>query len=248
MSATTSGSADPASSSGDDPTLRAPTVPGADVVGAEAAKGTCHNCGGSMARGNVELAKMCGACGTRFHASDCGGRLAGAGLHHAVGQCPKVRAEDERAGAFPAGRAPRRDGERGVALPPTIFPPVAHRTTRGSVGFCDAPRVERDVSIPRARDGAPGRFSRASIAPGPALARPTSRAVPGTSARERVAPSPGPVTPPREEKYPQTHGSGFDPPAESPHGSARALHGRSRIFPRTAAPSLRGLVRRPDET
>lgn len=127
MSATTSGSADPASSSGDDPTLRAPTVPGADVVGAEAAKGTCHNCGGSMARGNVELAKMCGACGTRFHASDCGGRLAGAGLHHAVGQCPKVRAEDERAGAFPRrSRAPRRDGERGGSRSHRRFlPPVA---------------------------------------------------------------------------------------------------------------------------
>lgn len=67
------------------------TMPGPDLVGKEAARGTCHKCGGSLSRGNSDLAKQCGACGTRFHMSDCGGRLAAAGYHEEFDQCPKVR-------------------------------------------------------------------------------------------------------------------------------------------------------------
>ena len=57
------------------------TMPGPDLMGKEAARGTCHKCGGSLSRGNSDLAKQCGACGTRFHMSDCGGRLAAAGYY-----------------------------------------------------------------------------------------------------------------------------------------------------------------------
>ena len=67
------------------------TMPGPDLMGKEAARGTCHKCGGSLSRGNSDLAKQCGACGTRFHMSDCGGRLAAAGYHEEFDQCPKVR-------------------------------------------------------------------------------------------------------------------------------------------------------------
>ena len=67
------------------------TMPGPDLMGKEAAGGTCHKCGGSLSRGNSDLAKQCGACGTRFHMSDCGGRLAAAGYHEEFDQCPKVR-------------------------------------------------------------------------------------------------------------------------------------------------------------
>ena len=68
------------------------TMPGPDLMGKEAARGTCHKCGGSLSRGNSDLAKQCGACGTRFHMSDCGGRLAAAGNHEELfDQCPKVR-------------------------------------------------------------------------------------------------------------------------------------------------------------
>ena len=63
----------------------------ADIVGKDAAKGTCHKCGGSLSRGNPELAKLCGTCGTRFHASDCGKRLAQVGFPYAGHLCPKVR-------------------------------------------------------------------------------------------------------------------------------------------------------------
>jgi hypothetical protein len=248
MSATTSGSADPASSSGDDPTLRAPTVPGADVVGAEAAKGTCHNCGGSMARGNVELAKMCGACGTRFHASDCGG----APRRRAVSEGTRGRRARGRLPP-PVTRAPTRRRARGVALPPTISSTggvIGRRGGRSAFAMFHASNAtSRSRARATARRG--GVFRARSIAPGPALARPTSRAVPGTSARERVAPSPGPVTPPREEKYPQTPGSGF--------GSFGRIATRIRFSASFAVvrlyfssdsrpPSSRGLVRRPDET
>ena len=63
----------------------------ADVVGKEAATGTCHKCGGSLCRGNPALAKLCGTCGTRFHAVDCGNRLKQAGFPDAGHLCPKVR-------------------------------------------------------------------------------------------------------------------------------------------------------------
>ena len=66
-------------------------MPGPDLIGKEAAQGTCHKCGGSLSRGNSDLAKQCGACGTRFHMSDCGGRLAAAGYYKEFDQCPKVR-------------------------------------------------------------------------------------------------------------------------------------------------------------
>ena len=69
---------------------------GHDLTGKEAAQGTCHKCGGSLSRGNADLAKQCGACGTRFHMSDCGGRLAAAGYHDVFDQCPKVRRPESR--------------------------------------------------------------------------------------------------------------------------------------------------------
>ena len=69
---------------------------GHDLTGKEAAQGTCHKCGGSLSRGNAGLAKQCGACGTRFHMSDCGERLAAAGYHDVFDQCPKVRRPESR--------------------------------------------------------------------------------------------------------------------------------------------------------
>jgi len=69
---------------------------GHDLTGKEAAQGTCHKCGGSLSRGNAGLAKQCGACGTRFHMSDCGGRLAAAGYQDVFDQCPKVRRPESR--------------------------------------------------------------------------------------------------------------------------------------------------------
>lgn len=69
---------------------------GHDLTGKEAAQGTCHKCGGSLSRGNADLAKQCGACGTRFHMSDCGGRLAAAGYQDVFDQCPKVRRPESR--------------------------------------------------------------------------------------------------------------------------------------------------------
>ena len=111
----------------------------------------------------------------------------------------------------PVTRAPTRRRARGVALPPTISSTggvIGRRGGRSAFAMFHASNAtSRSRARATARRG--GVFRARSIAPGPALARPTSRAVPGTSARERVAPSPGPVTPPREEKYPQTHGSGF---------------------------------------
>ena len=66
-----------------------------DVTGAEAATGgACHRCGGSLSRGggSHQLARLCGRCGTRFHTSDCGGRLAASGYEGPFDCCPKVRA------------------------------------------------------------------------------------------------------------------------------------------------------------
>jgi hypothetical protein len=151
----------------------------------------------------------------------------------------------------PVTRAPTRRRARGVALPPTISSTggvIGRRGGRSAFAMFHASNAtSRSRARATARRG--GVFRARSIAPGPALARPTSRAVPGTSARERVAPSPGPVTPPREEKYPQTHGSGF--------GSFGRIATRIRssaaqvvrvFFLGQPPPSSRGLVRRPDET
>jgi hypothetical protein len=43
-------------------------------------------------RGNLALAMQCVRCGTRFHGSDCGGKLADAGYTDMHDKCPKVRA------------------------------------------------------------------------------------------------------------------------------------------------------------
>ena len=48
-------------------------------------------CGGSLKRGNVNLARKCLKCKTRYHASDCGKRRSNAGYAEAYDQCPKVR-------------------------------------------------------------------------------------------------------------------------------------------------------------
>jgi hypothetical protein len=73
----------------------------ADIRGPEAAKGTCHKCGGGLARGNSALACLCGTCGTRFHTSDCGARLANSGYTGSTDVCPKVRAPSLRSTAPP---------------------------------------------------------------------------------------------------------------------------------------------------
>ena len=62
--------------------------------------GTCHKCGGSLRRGNTALARQCPGCATRYHASDCGSRLALSGYTGSSDVCPKVRP-----------RAPRFCGE-----------------------------------------------------------------------------------------------------------------------------------------
>lgn len=67
-----------------------------DITGVDAATGTCHKCGGSLSRGNPALATLCGTCGTRFHASDCGNRLEEAGYPNMGHLCPKVRQDTTR--------------------------------------------------------------------------------------------------------------------------------------------------------
>mmetsp|Transcript_7397 Transcript_7397/g.27860 ORF Transcript_7397/g.27860 Transcript_7397/m.27860 type:complete len:502 (-) Transcript_7397:1697-3202(-) len=59
------------------------------LVGDEAGRGTCHKCGGKLSRGNLALAMQCGGCKTRFHGSDCGGKLADAGYTDMHDKCPK---------------------------------------------------------------------------------------------------------------------------------------------------------------
>ncbi len=62
-----------------------------DGSGKDPASGTCHVCGGSLKRGNVNLARKCLTCKTRYHATDCGKRRSNAGYAEAYDQCPKVR-------------------------------------------------------------------------------------------------------------------------------------------------------------
>ena len=62
-----------------------------DCSGKDPASGTCHVCGGSLRRGNVNLARQCPSCKTRYHASDCGKRRSNAGYTKAYDSCPKVR-------------------------------------------------------------------------------------------------------------------------------------------------------------
>ena len=66
------------------------------ILDGEDRKGTCHKCGGNLSRGHNTLAMQCGGCGTRFHGSDCGGRLADAGNLDWHDKCPKVRARLRR--------------------------------------------------------------------------------------------------------------------------------------------------------
>ena len=68
--------------------------------------GTCHKCGGSLARGNQSLARQCGACGTRYHASDCGGRLAMSTYFGPPDVCPKVRRARRASLPLAPARAP----------------------------------------------------------------------------------------------------------------------------------------------
>jgi len=86
-----------------------------DVSGEGAARGTCHKCGGSMSRGNKALARKCGGCGTSFHASDCGQRLANAGCKGPYDVCPKVRGDEPRDARSPS-RTPLRTGKTLVFL------------------------------------------------------------------------------------------------------------------------------------
>ena len=81
--------------------------PAVDLAGHDAQEGTCHKCGGLMLRGRPDDARLCGKCGTRYHASDCGKRLNMCGLMKKAEMCPKVRV---------TARAARRS-TRGRSLP-----------------------------------------------------------------------------------------------------------------------------------
>jgi hypothetical protein len=119
----------------------------ADIVGKEAAKGTCHKCGGSLHRGNPELAKLCGTCGTRFHASDCGNRLEQAGFPKAGHLCPKVRVFSCIAHARPRPR-PSSNPTPGTRVRTSS---IARSTTDGrSTSRGDFSRVERRARAPSA--------------------------------------------------------------------------------------------------
>mmetsp|Transcript_358 Transcript_358/g.1194 ORF Transcript_358/g.1194 Transcript_358/m.1194 type:complete len:500 (-) Transcript_358:193-1692(-) len=76
--------------SGNSTALSLPCQPCAPLlVGEVCAKGACHKCGGNLSRGNLALAMQCVGCGTRFHGSDCGGKLADAGYTDMHDKCPK---------------------------------------------------------------------------------------------------------------------------------------------------------------
>ena len=92
-----------------------------DVTGRKAAKGSCHCCGGMLKR-NPDFAKLCGTCGARFHAYDCGNRRGEAGFRDFT-QCPRVSAPTPIESAFPRDPAPA--GSKGRD------PEVSNKSTSG---------------------------------------------------------------------------------------------------------------------
>ena len=102
--------------------------PAVDLAGHDAQEGTCHKCGGLMLRGRPDDARLCGKCGTRYHASDCGKRLHACGLMEKAEMCPKVRVTARAARRSTRGRSlPNKSPFARVFLPP---PPTRALTER----------------------------------------------------------------------------------------------------------------------
>ena len=102
--------------------------PAVDLAGHDAQEGTCHKCGGLMLRGRPDDARLCGKCGTRYHASDCGKRLHACGLMEKAEMCPKVRVTARAARRSTRGRSlPDKSPFARVFLPP---PPTRALTER----------------------------------------------------------------------------------------------------------------------
>lgn len=102
--------------------------PAVDLAGHDAQEGTCHKCGGLMLRGRPDDARLCGKCGTRYHASDCGKRLHTCGLMKKAEMCPKVRVTARAARRSTRGRSlPNTAQCARVFLPP---PPTRALTER----------------------------------------------------------------------------------------------------------------------
>jgi hypothetical protein len=107
------------------------------IRGSEAASGTCHRCGGGLARGNRDNACACKACGTRFHAMDCGDRLLAVGFEELSDACPKVRVrthfcvcdEGSTTGVLKRGRRQR-------VLSPPLHPAPPHPPTSAHLKEC----------------------------------------------------------------------------------------------------------------
>jgi hypothetical protein len=142
--------------------------PAVDLAGHDAQEGTCHKCGGLMLRGRPDDARLCGKCGTRYHASDCGKRLHTCGLMKKAEMCPKVRVTARAARRSTRGRSLPNESQfaRGFLPPPHIRALTERRRAHPSQchGLCSCSgglirchvTVMRVSRLSRSRDEAEG--------------------------------------------------------------------------------------------
>jgi len=118
------------------------------LPGREKAVGTCHKCGATLA-GNKPSAR-CTGCGTGFHISDCGSRLAKSGLDLSLlAQCPRCACVCQCSGGdvpCHAHAMKKRRREKLPAATSAAVPIVASHVTRAAIPATSAPMEDDDAA------------------------------------------------------------------------------------------------------